>query len=63
MSDLTARQSAVVRQVLLGQTNKQVGQALGITEGTVKAHMHTIFSKFGTRSRIELVLRFMEGEK
>ncbi|MFK5987043.1 MAG: response regulator transcription factor [Pseudomonadota bacterium] len=51
---LSNREKQIVDQVLKGQTNKQVGIALNITERTVKAHLSAIFKKTGTRNRFEL---------
>jgi two-component system, NarL family, nitrate/nitrite response regulator NarL len=39
-----------------GLSNKQVAHELGITDGTVKMHMHSIFQKLGTKSRYSLVI-------
>jgi predicted transcriptional regulator len=36
--------------------NKEIAEKLGVTEGTVKAHLHAIFEKLGVRSRIELMI-------
>lgn len=53
---LTHRQQEVALMVCKGLTNKQIAQRLGITEGTVKAHLTAIFERTKTRSRTELVL-------
>jgi two-component system nitrate/nitrite response regulator NarL len=55
-ADLTPRESDVVRQVAHGQRNKEIARSLGITEGTVKMHLHNLYEKLGVASRTELAL-------
>lgn len=55
-ADLTPRESDVVRQVARGQRNKEIARSLGITEGTVKMHLHNLYEKLGVSSRTELAL-------
>jgi DNA-binding NarL/FixJ family response regulator len=38
-------------------SNKEIAAQLGITEGTVKNHLHTIYTKLGVSSRLSLMLR------
>jgi DNA-binding NarL/FixJ family response regulator len=38
-----------------GKSNKEIGSALFITEGTVKTHLKRIFGKLGVISRTEAV--------
>lgn len=56
MSRLTDREVMVAQQVAQGATNREIAQALDITERTVKAHISSIFAKTGARDRIQLVL-------
>jgi two-component system nitrate/nitrite response regulator NarL len=37
-----------------GTRNKAIGEALHISEGTVKTHLHLIYQKLGVRSRLAL---------
>ena len=53
---LTAREIEVVRMVARGLRNKEIADQLSITEGTVKAHLRTIFEKVGVDSRAKLIL-------
>jgi DNA-binding NarL/FixJ family response regulator len=53
---LTAREIEVVRMVARGLRNKEIADELSITEGTVKAHLRTIFEKVGVDSRAKLIL-------
>ncbi len=51
---LTQREIELVRLVADGLRNKEVAHRLGITEGTVKIHLHRIYDKLQVSSRIEL---------
>ncbi len=53
---LTAREIEVVRMVARGLRNKEIADLLSITEGTVKAHLRTIFEKLGIDNRTKLIL-------
>jgi len=57
ISQLSDRERDVVAQVLLGKSNKQIAQALGISPRTVEFHLRNIFAKHLVGSRIELILR------
>jgi NarL family two-component system response regulator YdfI len=49
--DLTERELEVLRAAAEGQRSKEIAAALGITERTVKAHLASIYNKFGVDSR------------
>jgi two-component system, NarL family, nitrate/nitrite response regulator NarL len=55
-SALTARQLQVISLVVSGFSNKDLAQALGITEHTAKNHLTNIYGKLGAANRLELVL-------
>lgn len=48
---LTVRQKDILAQLAQGRSNKEIANALGITEGTVKVHLLTIFRLLGVRNR------------
>jgi DNA-binding NarL/FixJ family response regulator len=52
---LTARETAVVRLVARGMSNKAIAQQLGISPRTVEGHVNHVFDKLGVFSRTELV--------
>jgi len=56
---LTSREIAIVRLVASGLHNKEIGDKLYISEGTVKIHLHNIFEKLKVDSRVAL-LRYAE---
>lgn len=53
---LTEREAAVAHRAAYGQANAEIGEALGITERTVKAHMSAVFEKLGVSDRLQLAL-------
>jgi len=44
-----------------GLSNKEVARGLGISEGTVKLHVHNIFQKLGARNRYGLIQRMVSS--
>jgi DNA-binding NarL/FixJ family response regulator len=61
LEPLTPRETEVMRLVAGGYSNREIGQALGAAEGTVKVHVSSILSKLGVRDRVQAVLRVLEA--
>ena len=57
---LTQREKAVLRGVLEGLTNKEIGVRLNASETAVKATLQQLFSKTGVRTRSQLVRLALE---
>ena len=55
-NELTSREQGVLELLVLGWSNKQIGDQLGIAEKTVRIHMSSIFSKLGAVNRTQAVL-------
>lgn len=53
--ELTARETEVLQALATGESNKEIGRRLFITEATVKAHVKSIFTKLNVLSRTEAV--------
>lgn len=53
---LTTRQIEVLRELVKGQSNKQIATELEVTEGTVKIHLAAIFRILKVNNRTEAVL-------
>jgi len=51
---LTAREIEVLRQASVGLDNQQIAERLVIEIGTVKIHLHHIYSKLGLQGRADL---------
>lgn len=56
-SPLTDRELDVLRLVASGYTNREIGEALFLAEGTVKNHVSTVLVKLSARDRTNAVLR------
>ncbi|KTE18782.1 hypothetical protein ATE67_16945 [Sphingopyxis sp. H050] len=53
---LSGRERAVASLAKRGLRNKEIADELGLTEGTVKVHLHKVFDKLSIRGRTELIL-------
>jgi len=57
VASLSARELDVVRLVVDGRSNDEIGAALGIGAKTVESHLRRLFERFGLASRTELATR------
>jgi DNA-binding NarL/FixJ family response regulator len=60
-SPLSRREHDLLELVAQALSNRQIAVRLGITEATVKRHLHNIFAKIGAVSRIDAVNRAVEA--
>jgi DNA-binding NarL/FixJ family response regulator len=58
---LTRRELEILRMMAGGYSNREIGDTLGASEGTVKNHISSILSKLGVRDRIRAVLKGLES--
>lgn len=56
LTDLTDRETDVLRLIANGYRNDQIAETLHITEQTVKNHIRNIFSKLNVQTRVEAAL-------
>jgi DNA-binding NarL/FixJ family response regulator len=52
-SELTGRELEVLRHIVDGKSNKEIGNTLNISEATVKSHINNILSKLGVSDRTQ----------
>lgn len=57
---LTPRERDLVDLVRRGMRNREIAEELGVTEGTVKVYLHTLFDKLGVDNRTGLAMRASE---
>jgi DNA-binding NarL/FixJ family response regulator len=57
---LTRREVEILRLMAGGYSNREIADALGTAEGTVKNHASSILSKLGVRDRTRAVLKALE---
>jgi len=59
-SELTPRESEILKLVADGQGNKLIARNLGISDGTVKLHVKAILRKLNVHSRVEAAVMYVE---
>ena len=57
---LTPRQVEVARAAVSGLSNKELAQRLGVSEGTIKNHLHAIYERLQLDGRLALLLYLKE---
>ena len=57
---LTKREVEILRLMAGGYSNREIADALGTAEGTIKNHASSILSKLGVRDRTRAVLKALE---
>jgi DNA-binding NarL/FixJ family response regulator len=53
---LTSRELEIMRLTASGLRNKEIAEALSISEGTIKIHLHNIYKKLHLTNRLALTL-------
>jgi DNA-binding NarL/FixJ family response regulator len=60
LDTLTRRQFEVARAAVSGLSNKELAQRLGVSEGTIKNHLHAIYERLNVDGRLALLLYLKE---
>jgi DNA-binding CsgD family transcriptional regulator len=63
LDPLTVREQEVLQLILSGKSNREIAEALFISESTVKTHTRNIFSKYDVSSRAELISTLLKNQK
>jgi DNA-binding CsgD family transcriptional regulator len=58
---LTPRESEVLSLVAQGMRNKSIAHELGLSEHTIKLHLHHLISKIGVRNRTQATQWYLTG--
>jgi NarL family two-component system response regulator LiaR len=58
--DLTTRELEVLRHVALGRSNKEIGDALGVSDETVKTHVGHLLSKLQVQNRAQAIVQALK---
>ena len=56
LASLAPRERQIAAHVGRGLRNREIADALAMSEGTVKVYLHTIYQKLGIKNRTELAL-------
>jgi len=59
-SELTPRESEILKLIADGQGNKLIARNLGISDGTVKLHVKAVLRKLKIHSRVEAAVMYIE---
>jgi two-component system nitrate/nitrite response regulator NarP len=59
-STLTRRQFEVARAAASGLSNKELATQLGVSEGTIKNHLHAVYERLQLDGRLALLLYLKE---
>jgi DNA-binding NarL/FixJ family response regulator len=59
MEKLTKREHEILALLAKGYLYKEIGDQLGISISTVRAHLHTVYEKLHVQSRTEAVVKFL----
>ena len=54
---LTSREIEVLRYLIEGKNNTQIATILFVSINTIKAHVSSIMTKFGVKSRVEVAVK------
>ena len=54
---ISKREEEVLRELITGASNKEIGERLFLSESTIKSHLSKIYSKLKVRNRVEAINR------
>ena len=57
---LTAREREVLRHVALGLSNRDIGEALSVSEETIKTHVGHLLGKLGVENRAQAIVQALK---
>jgi DNA-binding NarL/FixJ family response regulator len=46
----------------IGSSNREIARVLGVSEGTIKVHLHRIYQRIGVSNRTQLAARSFTAE-
>ena len=55
MYSITERENEIIKYVIVGNSNKEIGSYLYIFVNTVRNHIYNIYRKMGIKNRYELI--------
>lgn len=58
---LSARQREILQMLAAGEANKQIGRALNISTGTVKAHLESLYRRLDVKNRTQAAMMLNES--
>ncbi|EGA4834295.1 response regulator transcription factor [Salmonella enterica] len=61
IKELSARQREILQMLAAGESNKQIGRALNISTGTVKAHLESLYRRLDVKNRTQAAMMLNES--
>ena len=61
IDDLTEREREVLEHLATGRSNAEIGEALFLSEATIKTHISHVLTKLGVRDRVQAVIAAYEA--
>ncbi|EBI3347529.1 response regulator transcription factor [Salmonella enterica] len=58
---LSARQREILQMLAAGESNKQIGRALNISTGTVKAHLESLYRRLDVKNSTQAAMMLNES--
>ncbi len=59
-TSLTGKEEKVLRLVVAGKTNQEIGETLGLSEKKVEQHLQVVLAKLRVASRMEAAMRAVQ---
>ena len=59
---LSPREMEIVKLIAEGLSNKEIGERLYLTNGTVRNHISTILEKTGLEHRTQIAVKYLKGQ-
>lgn len=59
--NISKKEIEIIKQLVLGKTNKEISDTLFISLSTVKTHIYNIFQKTNVKKRIEIINLFFKS--
>lgn len=60
--ELTKRELEVLEYVVMGLSNKEVAEKLGVSKDTIRVYMNKIYLKLNVKNRIQASLWFLKNK-
>jgi DNA-binding NarL/FixJ family response regulator len=62
LAGLTVKEQEILGLLARGATSKEIASRVGLTAGTVRVYLHTIYEKLGVKNRTQAAVRYLESQ-